>query len=600
MNDVSFNLRDYLVIARRRKWYLIIPFVLVALGAVVVASTLPPVYRSDATILIEDPEVPDNIVASLVSDYVEKRLEAISRRVMVTESLSRIIERYDLYPEPRKRLPMATVVETMRANIRRDMIRADVIDPRSGQKRSLTVAFKLSFDYGNPETAQRITNELVTLYLNENLRQRREMAAETVTFLRGEREHAEQRIREIEIRLADFKQANAGALPDNLVYNQTMLARAEESRRTLDLSIQALKEQESYLTAQLAQTSRYLPLTAGAPTQTLGPAAQLDLARGQLATLATRYGPDHPDVVRLRREVDGLGLLVDSSGDRVGAESEQERLAGELVRLRERYSEEHPDVRRAKRELDKLEISLSATAVSKGDRDSRSDATNPAYITLQAQLAALRTELTAAMAQRANTDKLIDGYQQAVLKTPLVEREYAQLQRTLHDATALRAELAQKETLVSLGQSLESELKAERLSLIEPPSLPNLPYKPDRKRILFLGLVLAMGTGGGSLTLRYALEEAVWAPKDIAKVTGMAPLVVIPRIFSPWDRVRQWTTAGAVSLAMAAVLGAGGYWVHTRYMPLDVLAYDLQRRTVARIEGYLPDRLRPLLLSGRS
>ena len=111
MEEPALSLRDYLLILRRRKWSLVLPLVLVLALAAGLALLWPPTWRSEATILIEDAEIPEELVSSLVNDYVEKRLELIDRRVMTTDSLLGIVQRYDLYPQERKRLPIAEVVD---------------------------------------------------------------------------------------------------------------------------------------------------------------------------------------------------------------------------------------------------------------------------------------------------------------------------------------------------------------------------------------------------------------------------------------------------------------------------------------------------------
>src|SRR4051794_28735504 len=117
MEDTQLSLRDYLLILHRRKWSLLVPAAVILALAIGVALLWPPTWRSEATILIEEAEIPEDLVSSLVNDYVEKRLESIDRRVMTTDSLLGIIQRYDLYTEKRKRQPLTDVVEEMRADI---------------------------------------------------------------------------------------------------------------------------------------------------------------------------------------------------------------------------------------------------------------------------------------------------------------------------------------------------------------------------------------------------------------------------------------------------------------------------------------------------
>jgi succinoglycan biosynthesis transport protein ExoP len=590
MEASPLTLRDYLLILRRRKWSFLLPAALVLALAVAAAQLWPPTFRSEATILIEDAEIPEELVGTLVNDYVEKRLESIDRRVMTTDSLLGIVRRYELYVEERKTRPFAEVAEKMRSDIKREMIRANVVDPKSGQKRSVSVAFTLSFDYGRPEIAQRITNELVTLYLNENLRQRRDLTTDTAGFLRGERERVEQQIREVDAKLAEFKSRNADVLPERLLYNQQLFSRAEQDLRELDRQIQSLKERESYIAAELAQLEPYMPDTAGAQS----PAARLQVARAELAMLTSRYGGTHPDVIRARREVEILEKSVGPGGGRGSLQQDRAAKAAELATLRQHYTDEHPDVRRAQRELAVIDDALRVAGPA-SVRGLAGRTANPAYVTLQAQLAGIRTDLEASLAQRARVETSLTAYQGLLLRTPAIEGEYAALRRQLADAMALRDDIAAKEMATRLTQSAETELKGERLSLIEPPSLPDEPTQPNRTLILLVGLGLAIGTGGGMVTLRQLLDDAIWAPRDITELLGASPLAVVPRIASPGDRARHWATATASVVLVLLMIGGGIWLADRRYGPLDVYAYELQRRVANAVGPYLPTALKPLV-----
>ena len=583
-HDTTLSLRDYLAILRRRKWFFVLPAALVFALALAFALLQTSIYRSEATILIEDAQVPEDLMTTLVGRYLEERLEAISRRVMVTDSLLAIAERYDLYEEERSQLPINDVMEAMRRNIHREMIRTDVIDPRSGQERSVTVAFTLSFDHPDPAMAQRITNELVSLYLNENLRRRQELATGTMNFFRGERERTEARIAELERQLAEFKQANSGSLPEQLPYNQQIIAQTEQELRELDRQARSLQEREGYLQVQLALTE---PLFMGSNGGQRSPAAELEGKRTELATLRARYGPEHPDILKLRREIAALEQTVGVGRSTDTLDRERARLLGELEALRGRYADDHPDVRRAQRELDGIEAEL---LVARGRPDGgnnagpqRVRADNPAYIQLQAQLNSARAELTAIQEQRRRVAEKLERHQQLALRIPLVEREYAQLRRTLEDAMALRDELARKETTATLGQTLEAELKAERLTLIEPPSLPTVPVKPNRGLIALVGFVLALGCGAGFVAVAQTLDDAVYS-KDIGAIIGEAPLVIVPQILTPTDRTRGLAAASVALLVVAGGLGAAAWLIHTRYAPLDIAYYDLQRRVLMTLE----------------
>src|SRR5262245_22362593 len=123
---------EYLAILRRRKGLAAAALAFVAIVAVAVALFWPPVYRSTATILIEEPEIPDELVKSTISTFADERLQVIQQRVMTTQNLIDIINKFNLYPSERQDWPMSVVVDKMRNVIKLDMVSTDVNDPKSG------------------------------------------------------------------------------------------------------------------------------------------------------------------------------------------------------------------------------------------------------------------------------------------------------------------------------------------------------------------------------------------------------------------------------------------------------------------------------------
>ena len=166
MEENVKGLGDYLAILKRRRWQLIVPAVLIFAAAAAAALLLPPVYKSTATILVEQQEIPQDLVRTTVTSFAAERIQVISQRVMTTAKLGEIIERFNLYPDERRKVPLSDVVEKMREHIDLDMIDADVIDPRSGRASEATIAFTLGYQSDSPQLAQKVANEMVSLYLN--------------------------------------------------------------------------------------------------------------------------------------------------------------------------------------------------------------------------------------------------------------------------------------------------------------------------------------------------------------------------------------------------------------------------------------------------
>ena len=99
MDNVSseLNLRDYIGAVRRRLPLLVAVVISVMEFSILLAWLLPPVYRSQAIILIEQQEIPSDLIRSTVTSYADQRIQVISQRVMTSSNLTRIIEDYKLY-----------------------------------------------------------------------------------------------------------------------------------------------------------------------------------------------------------------------------------------------------------------------------------------------------------------------------------------------------------------------------------------------------------------------------------------------------------------------------------------------------------------------
>src|SRR5262249_3335847 len=243
----------YLAAARYRRTWLVVAFAAGMVLTILLGVLLPPRFRSAGTILIEQQEMPQELVRSTVTSYADERVQVISKRVMTTETLLNIIHRYDLYPKERANDTREALLTRMRKDIGLKMISADVIDPRSGHPTSATIAFEVAYTSGNPDLAAKVANEITTLYLNENLSTRTQLARDAATFLEGEGDRLSVHIAELESELEKFKEKNFDKLPEITQLNMSILDRTEEQLRTQESRRASLEQQRVFLEAQLAQ-----------------------------------------------------------------------------------------------------------------------------------------------------------------------------------------------------------------------------------------------------------------------------------------------------------------------------------------------------------
>jgi len=546
---------------RRRKMAIIVPVVVILLVTLSLAYGLPSIYQSTATILIEQQEIPQDLVPSTVASYAAERIQTIKQRVMTRSNLLRIIEDNDLYPEERDRVDSSLLVMRLKENIEVRMVSADVLDPRKGRAGKATIAFEISFKNETPEGAQRVAQEIVSLFLAENLRLRTQKAEVTSDFLAEEASRLGAEITKLEEKLADFKEQNIGRLPQQLNMNMSLLDRTSRELEVVERQLYTLEERKMTLESQLTQLE---PYTAQSPQQRL---EELEAAYRRSVAL---YSSDHPDVVRMRREIEYLRETTGSAGRREALEAQIREVQGELSMALEKYSSDHPDVARLQNTLAGLQADLRALP-EEGVIGREAHPDNPAYVSVLTQLEGIKINIQAERERRQRLREKLELYEKRLLAMPGVEQEWLILRRDYDNAVKKYKEIKDKQLRAEISEKLERDSMGERFTVIDPPNLPRLPVEPDRPGILILGTVFSFAGGVIFAAFREFTDRTLYGARAVARLLQAPPLSVIPRIRNREDerRKRKRTIIVMISviLGLALILAI----VHFLWMPLDAL-----------------------------
>ncbi|MFZ1991454.1 MAG: Wzz/FepE/Etk N-terminal domain-containing protein [Alphaproteobacteria bacterium] len=535
------SLAEYWACFRRRKSFIAITAGLIVLAALVLALILPPVYASTATILIEEPEVPDSLVPTTISRDPEQRLRSVEQRVMTTQNLMQIVSKFNLFARDRESVPASDLAERIRKHTTLKLVNSDDDAARRNPQNSELIAFTLAYDAHDPVVAQQVAGELVTLYLSENARTRQAQAVGTVGFLSSRSDELSSQIRALEAKIADFKTKNAGSLPDDYQPSLQMLSQAQGQITQLLGEQQSAREMQAALQAQLSQIDPNLSV-AGPNGQPILSGEALVL---QYQALSAKLGENHPQVVSTRRQLQEMGIDP-STISRGALLSQQSQLKQQIADASKSLGPENPQVQALKRELAEVESKLRSAGSAKPS--ATVNATNPAYVQIQSQLAATTSRLESFAREEDTLRARISDLNQRISREPEVERAYADLKRTYDDAVARYQELTSKRSEAELSSSLETERKGEKFSVIEPPDLPDHTAKPVRKMVLLIGMILAGVAGlGGAIGLD-AISGRIYGRRQLARAFGALPLIAIPAFASPaararqhpWDRLGPW------------------------------------------------------------
>ena len=568
MDEQTRELQDYLTAIRKRKTGILVIAITVMVISAAIAYLMPPKYQSSATILIEQQEIPSELVMSTVTSYAAERIQSIEARVMSRTNLLAIVDKYNLYPEERKGATTAEIIKRMSDDVSLELLSAEVVDPRTGRPTEATIAFSLSYQGDSPEKVQRVANELATLYLSENLKSRTQRVEDTASFFRQEAASLASLIAELEEKLALFKQENVQLLPELQQLNLQMLQRKETELANLEARLNTLEQQRFYLGGQLAQID---PGDPAAP----GGVQRLKQLEAEYASYRARYSADHPDVQKLKREIDSLRREVGGTDSSDAIASQILELRAQLGAVREKYTPEHPDVLRLEQKIASLNSEL-ARMQSRSELDYyQNQPANPAYITLQAQLAAAESEIKSVTQQRQKLLADMQELEANMLKAPQVEREYRVLTRDYENAVAQYQETRAKQSRAESARVLETEQKGERFTLIEPPALPEEPVSPNRPAILMLGLVLSLGSGLGFAFVADAISGAVSGARNVQRMLGAAPLAVIPYQSSMSDEHKRKKFQKRTLLVGLVAVIAALLLIHFLVTPLDVFWFSV-------------------------
>ena len=563
------ELADYLDALRRRRKGMLAIIAGIFVVSVLIAYLIPPAYRSSATILIEEQEIPKNLIRSTITSYAWQRIQTISQRVMTRSNLLRLINEFGLYPNKRRSDTTEQLIRRMRHDIGLKAVTAKVIDPVTGQPHRATIAFNLSYDGQTPAVAQKVDNELTSLYLNENLKTRTQQASDTYKFLTSETQKLQTHINHLEAKIATFKEKHLNSLPDLQQLNLQLLDRNEIRLSESNSDLRALKDRKTFLEGQLAQINPNAPIIGSDGRPVLDPQSRLLALETKYATERAKYYPDYPDVVRLKREIRSLKKQIGGVSDTRAQAKEAAVLKSKLAAEQTKYSAAYPDVIKLKAELAALQARMKKEASEPSAPPEKPQ--NPAYIMLNAQLQAVKSNISATIRQRKQLNDKIANYQKDLSETPSVQRKYRDLRRDYENSQHQYLKLKSKQMDAKIGEQMEKDREGERFSLIDPPNLPQRPAKPNRLAIIVMGFVLSLGGGLGYAAIAEGLDKSVHGARALVGVIGEAPLSVIPYIENSSDlerreKMRKFAIASAVAGAIMAVLLVQFLWI-----PWDIL-----------------------------
>jgi polysaccharide chain length determinant protein (PEP-CTERM system associated) len=467
----TFDITKYLDMALRRKWWIIISFLLTILGGLTFILITPPIYEAETLILIQAQKVPENLVQPIVSGDVDTRLKTIMQQVTSRTNLEEIIQKYKLYANLGSDLSIDRKVEKMREKIKIDI-------SREGKSRNSTItAFTVTFRDEDPKTVMEVTNTLASNFISENLRARESQALGTSGFLADELENVIRSLKEKEEHLKQYREKFMGGLPEQLDTNLRILER--------------LQAQQDQVNSNLRDAAnRKLSIE-----KTIEEARKAGANRG---SSTPDQGEDAKDLVSLKNK---------------------------LAAMEAKYTQKHPDVIRLKKMIEKLEAEEPHKVSDSTERNAE-----PPFVdkTVIRQLKDVNLEVETLKDETNKLKSQIKWYQTKVEETPKREQELLSLQRDYNNLQELHKSLLNRKLEAEIAVSMEKKQKGEQFRVIDPAKIPTFPVEPDLRKIILMTLFLGLGLGVGLAYLLETMDSSFKTPDEAEKGLDIPVLISIP------------------------------------------------------------------------
>lgn len=537
----------------KRKIRIASAWVLFVLVAVAVVRYLPTIYLAESVVLIDSQKIPEKFVSATVASDLDDRIAAIRQMLLSGGQLKKVIDDFGLYQEQRKTHFEEEILETMRKDI---SITVEAVGNGNAKRPG---AFRIGYRGSDPTLVMRVANRLTDVYVEQNLKTREGEAAGTSEFLDSQLTEAKKRLDELEAAVSSYKLQHNGELPQQeptltnalsrlqteLEVNRDAINRVQQTRVILEGNLNAI---EVTLGAQVraweqAQHSTGADVTfspTGQPQK-----KQSELLQEQLDMLRVRYSDNHPDVVRLRGDIERLKQIekqreATSSGDAAKDAQPKPGAAGNPPPAREPVEFAH---------------------------------TREQVAGLKAQIKASDKELEDRKAEQQRILRDLALYQQRLERLPVREQEMARVMRDYEMSKENYKSLLDKKMAAGMALDMERRQQSERFIVLDRAQLPEKPIKPNRPLLYAAGTLLGLALAlllGFTAELRQNVLLGEWELPEGTQVLARLPRIEVPARSSQstaptrrglFGRKKRLVSASVTSLVLAGIASAGT-WSH--------------------------------------
>jgi polysaccharide chain length determinant protein (PEP-CTERM system associated) len=476
MEERPFHPLDYVSVLRRRKWWLVVPLVVSIVAGALLAVFLPKEYYTEAEIGVAAPTLSPEILKGVSSLDAAERERAVSQHLLSRTVLERVVREEKIHPDK----PVEEIVGWLRSRVV-----INVAKPIGRpENRSGLDSFRLGYPDNTADSAQRITNRLAYVFVEENSKTTTQRAENTSEILAQQLRDSQEKLTQIEAQLRVKKQAHMGGLPDQINTNVQMVNGLRSQLESISMQLRGEQDRLSMIESQIDEMKR-----GGANVVTSADASSIQNIQARIQQLQQQLT--------------------------------QARAMG--------YTEKHPEVTWLQQEITQARAELKSAGPSSSGRDELLGA-DPIYRQRLLDRDNARLRIRQLQAAETQARRQIGVYQARVESAPMVEQEMQGVNREYELEKLRYADLKNRHEAALLEEDIARKQGNERFSVLYPAGLPTRPVKPNQLRLMLVAAALGLMLGIGLAVGREFMDRSVHDIRALQSEFEVPVLGEIPRI----------------------------------------------------------------------
>ena len=506
---------------RRNLAWLIAPVFIGLVLSTVIAFMLENTFQSVAILQIVPQQISPELIQNISAQDATDRINGMAQSIESRNTLTAIINNYGLYKSELKSEPLQDVIERMKNAIEiRPLLGVTGVSNIPGKN---LPAMEVGFSYRDKYIAQRVCQDLISRFMNAGTEQSLGTLEAANNFLNDQTEQAKRTLDQIERKLAEYRNKNAGRLPEELQTNLSQMNVLENRASTLSEAATRNAAQRMMLDSELR------------------------IARDRLTSLKPGNLVQNQKVAELDKEID--------------------QLQNTLASMKDQFTDDYPDVQAARDRLASLKKQREEAAKEKPEKTDASaePSDNPmlnkerldaqgSVEQIQAQIKANTLEAATIKRQMNAVNGALSSYESRISGGRTGDKDYGDLIQDREVAEKQYYDFEAKRQKTATALDLERRKQGETLELLDSASLPSEPKSPKRTIIIPLGAVGGLVIGLILVGFREVKDTSLKNLKDARLYTQLPILGSIPLLENDVV-VQRRKQVMWVSWATGAVLG---------------------------------------------